>query len=105
EERAMVWLRGRGYTPENVARLNQGWDIRCGPERFEVKGRKSKSTAIRLSENEYRAAKRFGSLYTLLIFTARTSTKLRTAVPDQHPDPAKIDSWNRRIMYEYVLVE
>lgn len=105
EDRAMVWLKERGYNPESVAHLNVGWDITCGNNRFEVKGRKSSWSAVRLSQNEWRAAEKHGKLYTVLIFTAPTSEALSKAVPIQIPDPTKTESWARRVIYEYILDE
>lgn len=105
EARAMIWLKSRGLNPESVAHLNLGWDISCGEEKFEVKGRKTPLTAIRLSQNEWNAAKKFGQSYTLLVFTASTHEGLEKAVPMQVPDPTKTESWNPRITYEYILSE
>ncbi len=105
EARAMAWLREGGYSPENVTHLNLGWDISCGEFKFEVKGRKSGRTAIRLTENEWRASKRFGKRYTVLVFTASTKEALKRAVPKQIADPRDTELWSRRAVYEYVLVE
>lgn len=105
EARAMAWLKARGYAPRNVAHLNQGWDITCGEEVFEVKGRKTPATAIRLSQNEWGAAKRLKKRYTVLVFTASTKEALRKAVPVQIPDPSRTESWTPKVTYEYVLAE
>ena len=105
EERAMIWLRKQGLHPVNEAHLNKGWDISCGDEKFEVKGRKSFQTAVRLSQNEWRAAKKYQKQYTLLIFTAPTLNALKNAVPQEFVDPANTESWKKRIVYEYVLFE
>jgi Domain of unknown function (DUF3883) len=106
EARAMEWLREeKGYAPENVAHLNTGWDITCGEDRFEVKGRKSSRFAIRVTENEWKAARKFNTKYTILIFTAPTLDKLEKATPKEIPNPAKTQSWARKVTYEYVLVE
>ena len=105
EARAMLWLKERGYQPKNVAHLNVGWDITCGSSRFEVKGRKSARSAVRISQNEWRAAKKFKKEYTVLIFTAPTKEALRQTVPMQIPDPTKTESWARRVIYEYILAE
>ncbi|OFW33940.1 MAG: hypothetical protein A3J28_05635 [Acidobacteria bacterium RIFCSPLOWO2_12_FULL_60_22] len=105
EERAMKWLRERGYKPQDVTRLNKGWDITCGDDRFEVKGRKSHSVAVRLSQNEWNAARHLKAKYTLLIFTAPTLEKLRRSVPDQIPDPTRTEVWSRRVTYEYILAQ
>lgn len=105
EARAMEWLKERGYSPENVSRLNMGWDISCGEDRFEVKGRKSSSTAIRLSQNEWSAAEHLKKRYTVLVFTAGTKELLRKAVPMQISDPCRTESWTPRAVYEYILAE
>lgn len=105
EARAMDWLAVRGYQPKNVANLNIGWDITCGNSKFEVKGRKSVRSAVRLSQNEWRAAKRFKKDYTVLIFTAPSKEALHKTVPMQIPDPTKTETWTPRVMYEYILAE
>jgi len=105
EARAIVWLRERGYSPESVAHLNKGWDISCGNRKFEIKGRKSVRTAIRLSQNEWLAAKKFKKEYTVLIFTAPTKETLKKVAPMQVADPTRTESWTPRIMYEYILAE
>lgn len=105
ECRAMEWLKERGYEPQNVAHLNCGWDIACGSDKFEVKGRKSATTAIRLTENEWRSARHLKSKYTLLIFTAPTLETLKRARPVQIPDPTRTAEWGRRVTFEYILSE
>jgi len=85
--------------------LHCGWDIECEDDKFEIKGRKSPVTAIRMTENEWRAALKFKQKYTLLIFTAPTLAKLNKAKPRQFPDPAATQLWSRRVTYEYVLDE
>jgi len=107
EDRAMRWLKARGYNPENVADMHVGWDITCGDLKFEVKGRKSERTAILLTENEWKAARKFGKKYTVLLFTAPTHVKLKTASPAKFPDPTKTAEWERkrRITFEYILVD
>jgi len=105
EERAMVWLGQRGYAPKDVSNLNIGWDITCGDDKFEIKGRKSCRAAVRLTQNEWRASRQWGARYTVLIFTAATPQQLKKAQPIQIPDPTRTESWRRRISYEYVLAE
>jgi uncharacterized protein DUF3883 len=106
ESRAMAWLRQQAYHPVNESDLNKGWDIACGEEKFEVKGRRSHRTAIRLSQNEWIAAKRVNKHYAVLIFTAANKKDLQQAKPKQIVDPANNPgSWRQRIMYEYILVE
>ena len=105
EARAFKWLKDRGYSPKDVSLLNKGWDISCGEDRFEVKGRKSRRTAIRLTQNEWAAANRFRKQYTVLIFTASNKEALRKADPRQLANPAKSASWTPRVVYEYVLNE
>jgi hypothetical protein len=105
EARAMNWLKERGDSPVDVSRLCRGWDIECGENKFEVKGRKSIRTAIRLSQNEWAAAQRIGKQYTLLIFTASNKEALQISVPAQLPNPASTESWTTRVVYEYVLHE
>ena len=105
EKRALSWLRSSGFRPKDVAHLNWGWDIDCGSKKFEIKGRKSTKTAIRLSENEWRAASTHGKNYTVLIFTASDKTSLNRANPVEIVDPKKNEIWTRRIKYEYVLAE
>lgn len=101
----MAWLKNQGRKPIDVSKHRLGWDIECDREKFEVKGRKSFNTAIRLTENEWQAAKKHGVRYTLLIFTARTKAKLNEARPQQIPDPARTRTWEPKITYEYFLNE
>jgi hypothetical protein len=105
EARAMQWLRAEGYAARNVANENKGWDIEAGDELFEVKGRRSPSTLVRLTENEWAAAKLYRKRYTLLIFTAADKRKLRLAQPQKFPDPARTESWTERerVIVEYFL--
>jgi hypothetical protein len=106
ERRAMVWLCEQGYRPVNEADQNKGWDIACGDYKFEIKGRKSDRTAIRLTQNEWRAAKQHKKRYTVLIFTAATKDELKTAKPIQIPDPtSNPELWKERIVSEYILVQ
>ena len=105
EARAMAWLADRGYAPRNVSQLNMGWDITCGKERFEVKGRKTPATAIRLTQNEWRAAKLFKKHYTVLVFTAANKEALGRATPVQIPDPCRTEDWTPKITTEYILAE
>jgi hypothetical protein len=106
EKRAMAWLREQGLDPLNEADLNKGWDISCGELKFEVKGRKSHRTAIRLTQNEWAAAKRLKKQYTVLIFTAATKDSLKSATPQQIVDPtSNPESWKERVVFEYVFVE
>src|SRR5439155_12601791 len=106
ENRAMAWLREQGLDPVNEANLNKGWDISCGELKFEVKGRKSHRTAIRLTQNEWAAAKRLKKQYTVLIFTAANKDSLKWATPQQIVDPtSNPESWQERAVLEYVLVE
>lgn len=105
EKRAMIWLKDKGYKPQNDAHRNLGWDITCGEDKFEVKGRKSSRVAVRLSQNEWKAARRFKGRYTVLIFTAPTFDKLKKASPVQIPDPTRTQSWARKVTCEYVLAE
>lgn len=86
----MAWLKERGLKPKNVADLKCGWDIECGENKFEVKGRKSFQTAIRLTENEWKAAQKFGKRFTILLFTAATKTKLDKAKPRKIPIPHEL---------------
>ena len=107
EKRAMAWLRGKGRRPKNVANLRCGWDIECDGEKFEVKGRKSEQTIIRLTENEWKAAKKFGKGFTVLLFTAPTPKKLNEAEPWKIPDAARTEKWNEKVFVtrEYFLDE
>ncbi|MEN6458002.1 MAG: DUF3883 domain-containing protein [Thermoguttaceae bacterium] len=106
ESRAMAWLRARNYDPVDESHLNKGWDISCGDEKFEVKGRKSHRTAVRLTQNEWAAAKRLKKRYAVLVFTAMNREELRRAVPKQIVDPFNNpESWKKRAIYEYILVE
>jgi len=108
ELRAMAWLAERYDNPVNDAHKNLGWDITCGEDVFEVKGRKSHRTAVVLSENEWRAAKRRKKRYTVLLFTAANKQALRDAEPTQYCDPASnLESWieKERITYDYILRE
>jgi hypothetical protein len=106
ESRAMAWLREQGYDPVNESDQNKGWDISSGEDKFEIKGRKSQRTAIRLTQNEWTAAKLLKRRYTVLIFTAATKDDLKRAKPKQIADPTNNpESWKERVVYEYVLVE
>lgn len=106
EARAMVWLRDtRGYRPKDVAHLNMGWDIDCGRDKFEVKGRKLSRSAIRLTNNEWLAARTLKERYTVLIFTAPTKEVLERTKPVQIVNPTVTESWQRRISYEFILEE
>ena len=102
----MAWLREQGLDPVNEADQNKGWDISCGELKFEVKGRKSRRTAIRLTQNEWAAAKHLKKQYTVLIFTAANKDSLKSATPQQIVDPtSNPESWKERVVLEYVLVE
>lgn len=103
ERRAMTWLRSGGLKPIDVSRQNKGWDIECGKKLYEVKGRKSPKTDIRFTENEWKAAVKHGTRYTLLIFTAPSKAALRKAIPDRIPDPTHAREWRKRIVFEYFL--
>jgi hypothetical protein len=103
EKRAMAWLRERGYTPNDVSHLNKGWDITCGVDKFEVKRRRSQTVAVRLTQNEWDAARRLKERYTLLIFTASTLETLKRSAPVQIPNPTCTERWSRRVAYEYIL--
>jgi hypothetical protein len=105
ELRAMSWLRGNRRKPDDVADRCYGWDIECGEDKFEVKGRKSPATKIRLTENEWKAANRVGKRYSLLIFTAADLEKLKVAQPVRIPDPAKTAEWSKKPIFEYFLNE
>jgi hypothetical protein len=87
--------------------LRCGWDIECDGEKFEVKGRKSQKTTIRLTENEWKAAKKFGKRFTVLLFTASTEKKLNEAEPRKIPDPARTEKWKKNVIVtcEYFLNE
>jgi hypothetical protein len=104
EIRALRWL---GKKAKDVAHLNLGWDIECDGEKFEVKGRKSGKTAIRLTQNEWKAAKKFGKRFIILVFTAPTPKKLNEAEPWRIPDPARTEKWNENVIVtrEYFLNE
>jgi hypothetical protein len=105
EERALAWLAERGDKPIDEAHLNLGWDISCGESKFEVKGRKSRHTTIRLTQNEWSAATRFREKYTVLLFTASNKRALARAEPEQLANPAaNPEWWERRAVYEYLLV-
>jgi hypothetical protein len=107
ELRAITWLEENGKKPKDVADLRCGWDIECGEDKYEVKGRKSRQTTIRLTENEWTAAKKFGKRYAVLLFTAPTKMKLKKAKPWKIPDPVNTEEWTRRITvtHEYFLDE
>jgi len=105
EKRAFSWLKSRGEKPIDVSHLCVGWDLECHKKKYEVKGRKSHNTIIRLTQNEWFEAKKHKKNYTLLIFTAPTNAKLKTANPAQIPDPANTCSWKPKIVREYFLNE
>jgi hypothetical protein len=106
EKRAMVWLRDSGYEPVDESHMNKGWDIACEQLKFEVKGRKSHRTAIRLSQNEWGAAKRSKKNYTVLIFCAATKAALNSAIPQKIVDPTRNpESWREQVVLEYVFLE
>jgi hypothetical protein len=106
EARAMAWLREHERDPVNESELKKGWDISCDDDKFEVKGRKSHRTAVRLTQNEWKAAKRWKKKYTILVFTAANKDDLKRAKPKEIVDPtSNPESWKERVVYEYVLVE
>lgn len=105
ELRAIAWLKEHRRKPANVADQCFGWDVECGDNKFEVKGRKSAATRIRLTENEWKAAIKHGKRYSLLLFTAPNREKLKSAQPVRIPDPAKTAEWSKRPVYEYFLNE
>lgn len=105
ELRAMNYLQKKGLNPKNVSSQNKGWDIECDNLLFEIKGRKSPNTVIRLTENEWKAAVKYGRRYTLLIFTAVSMHDLRRAFPIQTPNPARTEEWSKKATYEYFLKE
>jgi hypothetical protein len=102
EERAIEWLCQRGRRPKDVAHLCKGWDVEDGDTKYEVKGRHTRGATVRLTENEFNAARRHGPRYVLLVFTARDSDVLRIAVPRQIPDPTRTEEWGVRRIREYL---
>lgn len=102
EQRAMKWL---GPNAKNVASKCLGWDIECGAYKYEVKGRKSVSTTVRLTKNEWKAAKKYKKKYTLLLFTASTKEELSKAEPREITNPTQTEKWNIRLIREYLLNE
>jgi hypothetical protein len=86
---------------------NKGWDIECGDDLYEVKGRKSRRTKIRLTQNEWAAAKKHKKRYSLLLFTAGDERALRRQSPKEFPNPTETESWTEtpRTVYEYFLEE
>jgi len=105
EIRALKWLADRGEQPEDVAHLCCGWDIQCGNRKYEVKGRRSLRTDIRLTHNEYAQAKKHKGRYVLLIFTADREEALMKVTPEIVPDPAPTREWEERKVTEYLLME
>ena len=108
EERALAWLRStREREPKDVSKENKGWDIECGEDLYEVKGRKSPRTKIRLTQNEWAAARKHEKRYTLLLFTAADERALQKQSPKEFPNPAETESWTEtpRTIYEYFLEE
>jgi hypothetical protein len=108
EERALAWLRSTfKKDPKDVSKENKGWDIECGEGLYEVKGRKSSRTKIRLTQNEWAAAIRYKERYTLLRFTAVDERSLQRQSPEEFPNPAETLSWKKRprVIYEYFLEE
>jgi hypothetical protein len=106
EARAMEWLASRGYSPKDVSHLNLGWDISCDDLKYEIKGRKSLSSMVRLSQNEWLSAKKYKKKYTVLIFTAPNEKMLHQASPAQIPNPTQNKGdWTVRCIYEYILNE
>ena len=105
EQRAFIYLRNKGMRPVDVSTQCKGWDIECGKSLFEVKGRKSLNTTIRLTENEWKSAIKYWNRYTLLIFTAPSKQELRKSFPKRIPNPAQSEEWNRKVTYEYFLKE
>lgn len=68
---AMQYERACGWTPEDVAKQNLGFDVRStsphGEKRYiEVKAR-AESGAVALTQNEWFKAKRFGEAYWLYV--------------------------------------
>jgi len=60
-----------------------------------------------LTENEWKAAKKFGKRFTVLLFTASTEKKLNEAEPRKIPDPARTEKWKKNVIVtcEYFLNE
>jgi len=105
ELRALEWLTEEGFEPRDVAHLCVGWDIECGPRKYEVKGRRTPATVIRLTENEYSKAEEHKGQYLILVFTAETLEELAEATPEVIPDPTRTREWGVRTVKEYLLSE
>jgi len=105
ELRAMDWLMNQGMRPRDVASLCVGWEIECGERKYEVKGRRTRATTIRLTENEYAQARKHRRHYMLLVFTAENEKELAKAEPKVIPDPTRTRDWGVRIVREYLLHE
>jgi hypothetical protein len=105
EERALKWLSARGLKPRDVAHLSLGWDIECGDMKYEVKGRRSSMTVIRMTENEYKKALNHKEKYILLVFTAGSLAELKKCLPDKIPDPVRTRDWAVRMAREYLMEE
>ncbi len=103
EIRALEWL---GKKAHDVHKLNYGWDIELDNIKYEVKGRKSKNTTIRLTQNEWNAAKKHKKQYVILLFTAANKKQLKKAEPERIANPTQ-ESWEerKRTISEYFLNE
>jgi hypothetical protein len=105
ELRAMEWLRKNGKKPVDVAEKCFGWDIECGGVKYEVKGRRDSGNLVRLTQNEFKAAKKFGRNYVLLLLTAENERELSKVNPELMPDPARTRDWSVHTIKEYHLDE
>lgn len=104
ERRAAAWIEENwGSAPQDVSHKMLGWDLEHGKWKIEVKGRKSRNTAIRLSYREWKAAETHGRNYMLMVFTAATAALLRRAHPRRTPNPAELLQWEPHP--EYWLIE
>ena len=98
----MEYERSRHMEPEDVSKLNLGWDItsynpKDGDEIYiEVKGHSGRAESI-MSENEWRKAKEYGENYHLyVVFHALDKNKRRL---EKKKDPAHKTDVKRRVSY------
>ncbi len=104
EQRAKQWIKENwGSPPKDVSHTACGWDLEHGAWKIEVKGRKTRATTIRLSFNEWQAAKKHDKNYMLMVFTAASNRVLRKSKPVRRPDPTQLLDWHEHP--EYWLIE
>ncbi len=65
--------------------------------------RRTAKTVVRLTEHEYRMARRYRQEYVLLVFTAATEEILAQASPEEIPDRPNVGEWKVRMVRVYLM--